>query len=642
MLSVCSADQQVCHRFNAAITFVCLLWTIIAVSSCLASEQTFGSGNTDSAATVSQLKSVENFVRTNEWLTKWKAASPEHSITYKLLDSKSCDHDPVFALWQTLHIEGKPEDHVCLFSDGALVAEAFCGPPYQSVLVTDCGKNACTIPSDLHVPCRMTWEKATVVIDQTGNLIRRCDWPAGYLLFPVFAQWSFDHARVGLVSDKGKIVLAPVFDSVTQVSSGVALVSRTAGKFQFINLTDGVELPGTWDSAGAFSEGLAPVELGGKWGYIDRKGTLQIPLKFDHADTFKEGLAPIKHRGMFGYIDRAGKIVIQRQFDDAKPFEDRIASVQIGTKHGYIDHSGKPIGGRLYDDAREFSEGLAAIGEFGKPGYRNEKLGFINSAGAQIVSPRFRRVRQFEDGLASVLLNDSWGYINSSGKYVVDPEYESAYPFSSGLAQVWQRGTPHHKFVDRTGNTAFVTNLNVSERGFHCGLIGVEIDHKCGFLDATGKLATPLFEGYQDFSEDLGAVCSNNKFAVIDTHGQIVVPFQYDGVGRGYSEGLLSVKLGTKWGAINRHGDMVIKPQFERVGLFRHGVAEVQSGMKVGYVNAMGNLLIEPQFDYARPFSNGFAQVFLTRHSQLARLTELFQSLGINVKNSEELQDAPH
>lgn len=591
---------------------------------------------------MNDLSALEKFVSTNEWLCKWKRSSPEHSVTYKLLNSNSPERDAVFTLWHILHLEGRPANQICLYNDGVLVAEAFVGPPYQSFVITDCGKNACTIPNNVHVPCAMNWERATVVVNTVGNLIRRCDWPAGYLLVPVFQQSMFEEARVGLISDRGTIVLPPVFESITEVSNGFALVSRTGGKFQFINLDDGAELPGTWDNAGSFSEGLAPVQLRGKWSYIDQKGTIKFQLKFDHADLFKEGLAPIQLGGKFGYIDRTGTIVIVPQFDDAKPFESGLASIQIGPKYGYIDHSGKPIGGMLYDDARKFSEGLAAIGEFGKHRFADEKLGFINSAGTRVVSPRFRRVGQFENGFAPVLLNDSWGYINSAGKYVIEPTYESVYPFSNGLAQVWQHGTPHHKFVDRNGKTAFITNLNVSEQGFHCGLIGVEIDHQHGFLDTTGKLVTPLFDECQEFAEDLAAVCSRNKFGIIDKQGRTVVPFEYDGVGSGYSEGLLSVKVGSKWGAINRNGDIVVSPQFERVGAFRCGIAQVQSGMKVGYIDATGKLLIEPQFDYATPFSDGFARVFLTRQSQLDRLTELFQSLCINVKNSEELEHAPH
>lgn len=104
-----------------------------------------------------------------------------------------------------------------------------------------------------------------------------------------------------------------------------------------------------FESAGAFSDGLAAVQTGddeyGKWGYIDKTGKFAIEPEYDAAEAFSEGLAAVRvgdeKTGKWGYIDKTGKIVINPQFDSAWNFSEGLASVTIGNKDGFIDKTGR-------------------------------------------------------------------------------------------------------------------------------------------------------------------------------------------------------------------------------------------------------------------------------------------------------------
>lgn len=109
----------------------------------------------------------------------------------------------------------------------------------------------------------------------------------------------------------------------------------------------------------AFSDGLAPVELGGKWGYVNKSGNVVIPIQYDIAHMFSEGIASVERRGKWEYIDPSGKLAIPASFDAAMPFCGGLAAVEtfqeIGKtssgcraelyrgKHGMIDHAGNYI-----------------------------------------------------------------------------------------------------------------------------------------------------------------------------------------------------------------------------------------------------------------------------------------------------------
>ena len=78
-----------------------------------------------------------------------------------------------------------------------------------------------------------------------------------------------------------------------------------------------------------------------------------------------------------------------------------------------------------------FSEGLVSVEQ-------NDKVGFIDKAGKQVIPPRYADAQPFSEGLAAVRIKGKYGYIDRSGKMVIPPQFEDAGPFSEGLA--------HHQF----------------------------------------------------------------------------------------------------------------------------------------------------------------------------------------------------
>ena len=112
-------------------------------------------------------------------------------------------------------------------------------------------------------------------------------------------------------------------------------------------------------------------------------------------------------------------MVIPPQFSDAGPFSEGLAAASNGDQGGYIDKSGKlVINGAEFSLARAFSEGLAAVQG------KNDKYGFIDKTGKFVIQPQFRRVGDFSEGLAAVVLVDAgWpgnlAYINQKGEMVI-------------------------------------------------------------------------------------------------------------------------------------------------------------------------------------------------------------------------------
>ncbi len=192
-------------------------------------------------------------------------------------------------------------------------------------------------------------------------------------------EWHDDHwtapspgrHRLGntIIDTKNKIVnkigllgIEPFRDQYS-----VAQVRKTPGSSYVLVDTHGGTIPiEECRQATNYSEGLFAIEKDvkgdtteekpGRFGYMDKGGRMVIPGKYDAAGPFSDGLAAVgrqrttapatkpgqKLRTLgFYYIDKSGKEVVAGPFDDAQQFQDDVAGVCKDNKWGFIDEKGK-------------------------------------------------------------------------------------------------------------------------------------------------------------------------------------------------------------------------------------------------------------------------------------------------------------
>ncbi|MEI7830827.1 MAG: WG repeat-containing protein [Prolixibacteraceae bacterium] len=107
-------------------------------------------------------------------------------------------------------------------------------------------------------------------------------------------------------------------------------------------------------------------------------------------------------------------------------------------KYGFKDNQGKEIVAPSYDLAYSFTEGMATVRLDGKYGYLDE-------SGKEVVSPKYDFTWHFIGGFAAVKLGDKFGFIDKKGKEVVPLIYEEANNYHGtccykGMAHVKENG----------------------------------------------------------------------------------------------------------------------------------------------------------------------------------------------------------
>ena len=204
---------------------------------------------------------------------------------------------------------------------------------------------------------------------------------------------------------------------------------------------------------------LSPEQLGSKWGYVNAKGEVVIQPKFDSAGAFSEGLAKVEKDKKYGYINESGTVVIAPRYFAGGPFKDGYAwvltskplqplgkgeyGVALFGKVTYIDRTGRQIRPPFSaEHVRNFSDGLAAVRPGNITGGCGGKAGYLDTRGQWKIKPQFDDGGDFSEGLAPVNvgakchIGGKWGYIDLTGKAAISFKYNFATPFKNGKACV--------------------------------------------------------------------------------------------------------------------------------------------------------------------------------------------------------------
>ncbi len=155
-----------------------------------------------------------------------------------------------------------------------------------------------------------------------------------------------------------------------------------------------------------------------KWRFIDKTGNQIVPGEFEGAMGFHEGLAAVKIRGLWGFIDVKGLLAIPPRFRSVYSFSDGLALVEGDTQSGFIDRGGELEIPVAFNQATPFSEGFATVTN------SKDHYIFIDVRGKQAIPGEFALASRFFHGLAHVKLGDdprgagTFAYIDSTGKRV--------------------------------------------------------------------------------------------------------------------------------------------------------------------------------------------------------------------------------
>ena len=132
------------------------------------------------------------------------------------------------------------------------------------------------------------------------------------------------------------------------------------------------------------------------------------------------------------YNIKENKWVIPCKYDQIGRIDQKYIRVTPENEDNstFIDWGGNTvITTSNYEDVKDFSDGLAGV-------QLNDKWGFINLKGEQIIPALFNATGNFSEDICAVQSGEKWGYIDKKGKWIIEARFDYAQNFTGGLARI--------------------------------------------------------------------------------------------------------------------------------------------------------------------------------------------------------------
>lgn len=132
---------------------------------------------------------------------------------------------------------------------------------------------------------------------------------------------------------------------------------------------------------------------------------------------------------------------------------------------------------------------------------------------------------------------------------------------------------------------------------------------KYAIVNTNGEIVTPFeYSSVESFEEGFALVKDNENTFFINKKGENVFDKVFEDA-YGFSNDLAAVKKDGLWGFIDKSGNMVIKNQFDQVQRFQESFAAVEKNNEWGMIDNLGNIVIEFQYDCINYLHEGLAAV---------------------------------
>jgi hypothetical protein len=203
--------------------------------------------------------------------------------------------------------------------------------------------------------------------------------------------------------------------------------------------------------------------------------------------------------------------------------------------------------------------------------------------------------------------NQLLGLVDRQGWLALPTEYESIAYLDSVLVACGREGVFR---VYNLKTKTFLHGLFESVFPPYRHLIVARQNGRWGVMDTAGQMVVPFrYQNMLPFREDLAWFREGGLWGVLNVTGAEEMSAQYDRTTYGFVNGFADVRVGPFEGIINRSGFVVLPPEYQAVGHFVQNRAWFKLGSKCGFVDTTGNIVVPAIYDDVVGFSEGRARV---------------------------------
>ena len=361
---------------------------------------------------------------------------------------------------------------------------------------------------------------------------------------------------------------------------------------------------------------------------INEQGDVLFEFETHFVWPFSDGMAKFKTTVVengkaywrIGFVNDKGEVVIEPKYDSQKSikynFRDGVSWVKLPDSEGFflINKTGKRIGDQTYEKVGSFHEGMCAV-------YKDLNMGFVNTKGELVIPIEYAGDPWFYEGLVCLCPaegeTENYGFLDKNGEVVIPFQFNQAgfSGFKNGECRVQINGKTN--LIDKTGKVVFTPTLTNNMDAFSCGLAKAYTKPDrtgFGFFNRDNQwVVKPIYDRASVFENGRAIVSINDKYGVIDTLGNFIIPLKFDKIyGDCDDSGYFACELDLITYYYNCDG--VYFSQHDVVKIMPHEESKYypykDSNDKWGYLNADGSYHIKAIYEKNDSFEEGKAWVY--------------------------------
>ena len=264
--------------------------------------------------------------------------------------------------------------------------------------------------------------------------------------------------------------------------------------------------------------------------------------------------------------------------------------------------------------SRHTYQHIVPVEEGPMPAKRNDRWGYIDKTGTEVLLSRYDTTFAFTEDLARVRFDGQEGIINKEGLWQIRPVAEHITILNP--TRFLARMKNGYTLFNERGEVLFETSDVL--KPIVGGIAEITHNRKWGLIDLNGKrLSFPLYDYITDLQEGLAFIASlDGKRGILSPNAKYFIPagpttweqlFQL-------REGFIGARINRQQGFVDTNGKLRIANRYDSVTFFSDGMAAVAIRGKWGYVDKIERLRVQPMYDRAEPFNSGNAIVQLGKH----------------------------
>lgn len=315
-----------------------------------------------------------------------------------------------------------------------------------------------------------------------------------------------------------------------------------------------------------------------------------ISDRYDQINDFINGVATVIKDNLYGVIVYGGLEIIPPSYEYIGPFNSGIA---VAIKNGqcvYIDLSENFYAKNgteyvklesidKYDEVRDFHFGLACVRV-------EDKWGVIDTDGREVYSPQFYYISNFKHSVALIqkTYSSGWGFVNTDG-LISEETYDDAVLTEDGnlITQIYEYSWGKNgRFIDGLDTRRVVLKNSEGKQ-----LIPTDSE----------LIVLPDWIHYARNPQN-GLICAQNKngeWGVINSFGEIIVPFQYVSIHDFQEQRTFAKTKDGNFILLSDTGNTIaeLPKSYDKIEPFFHNVAKIFKNGLIGLIDREGNILLD-------------------------------------------------